>query len=143
MKFLFLLFLLVPIFEIYLLITVGSLIGVIPTILLLIGTAVMGTYLLRTQGLATLQKVQTTLEQGQIPTEALLEGGFILFGGALLLTPGFLTDIAGLFCILPLSRRFLAGQIIEHLQLKYSPPPGYSRKPTIVNGEYRHEDDSL
>lgn len=143
MKFLFLLFLLVPILEIYLLITVGSLIGVIPTILLLIGTAVLGTYLLRTQGLATLQKVQTTLEQGQIPTEALLEGGFILFGGALLLTPGFITDMAGLFCLFPPSRRFLANQIIKHLQLKYSSSSGYSRRPIVVNGEYRHEDDSV
>jgi len=106
-KVILLLFIAIPILEIYLLFTVGSLIGVLPTILLIILTAVLGTYLLRAQGLATLQKAQMALQQGQLPADALFEGILLLLGGALLLTPGFFTDAVGFACLIPGLRKYL------------------------------------
>ena len=97
-------FIVVPIFEIYLLIQVGGLIGGWTTILLVFLTAIIGTYLLRSQGMATLQKVKDSLQQGQLPTIALLEGIIILIGGASLLTPGFFTDTLGFICLMPIFR---------------------------------------
>jgi UPF0716 protein FxsA len=144
MKFqiLLLLFISVPILEIYLLISVGSLIGVLPTVLLVIFTAVLGTYLLRAQGLATLQKMQATLEQGQMPAEALFEGVFLLVGGALLLTPGFFTDALGFLCLMPFVRKFLIAWLIQRIYMastmKESPMP--KRGPSTIEGEYRRED---
>ncbi len=141
-------FLIIPFFEIYLLITVGSLIGVIPTILLLIITALLGAYLVRSQGLATLQKMIVRLEQGQLPAEALLEGIFILLGGALLLTPGFLTDVAGLFCVWPVSRLYLVRYLVQYLQQRAVVSSSFSsvsteskRGPTIIEGEYQRKND--
>ncbi|MFC1747719.1 FxsA family protein [Pseudomonadota bacterium] len=99
------LFLLVPIFEIYLLIQVGGLIGVLPTMFLVVFTAVVGAWLLRSQGFATLGRVQATLARGEIPAIELLEGAMLLVGGALLLTPGFFTDAIGFVCLIPVLRR--------------------------------------
>ena len=92
----FALFLIVPIIEIYLLIQVGGLIGALPTVFLIVLTAVIGGWLLRSQGMATLGRVQQTM---------LLEGAMLLIGGALLLTPGFFTDAIGFVCLIPLLRR--------------------------------------
>jgi len=135
---LLLLFILVPIIEIYLLMTVGGFIGVWPTVLLIILTAIIGTHLLRAQGLATLQKMQETLQQGQLPAFALLEGIFILIGGALLLTPGFFTDAVGFICLIPVLRKYLVFWMTKRLQIyQHEVPRG---RPEIIEGEYRRED---
>jgi len=134
---LLLLFILVPIIEIYLLITVGGFIGVWPTVLLIILTAIIGTHLLRAQGLATLQKMQETLQQGQLPAFALLEGIFILIGGTLLLTPGFFTDAVGFICLIPVLRKYLVFWMTKRLQIYQHEVP---RGPEIIEGEYRRED---
>ena len=99
-------FLLVPIIEIYLLIQVGGLIGVMPTIALVILTAFIGAVLLRVQGLQTYRRFYQALGQGRVPTTEILEGIALLVGGALLLTPGFFTDVIGFICLLPFSRGF-------------------------------------
>ena len=83
---LFLLFLLVPLVEIYFLIKVGSLIGAIPTIALVVFTALLGAMLLRFQGWATVQRTRTTMARGELPALEMLEGVLLLFAGALLLT---------------------------------------------------------
>lgn len=98
-------FILVPLLEIYLLLKVGGLIGVMPTLLVIIVTAIFGTWLLRQQGAATLRRYQNTVSQGQLPAQEMMEGFALLFGGALLLTPGFFTDIVGLLCLLPITRQ--------------------------------------
>lgn len=105
-RILFLLFLLIPLLEIYLLIQVGTVIGAMPTVILVVFTAVLGALLLRQQGFATIQRVQRELGQGQIPAVAMLEGVILLFAGALLLTPGFFTDIIGFLCLFPPCRRW-------------------------------------
>ena len=80
-------------------------IGAMPTVLLVIVTAVVGAWLVRLQGFSTLQRVRRTLDSGGLPALELLEGVILLFAGALLLTPGFFTDIVGFLCLVPELRR--------------------------------------
>jgi UPF0716 protein FxsA len=101
---LFLLFVLVPVAEIYLLVTVGGAIGAFPTVALVILTALAGAHLARMQGLSTMLRIRENLDQGFMPAEDLLDGVLIFLAGMVLLTPGFLTDIAGLLILLPATR---------------------------------------
>lgn len=103
----------VPLVEIYLLIQIGGLIGVLPTILLVVLTAVLGAALLRQQGLATLGRLRANLERGELPAIEILEGVALLVGGALLLTPGFFTDVIGFLCLLPASRSAIVRGILS------------------------------
>ncbi len=105
-------FLIVPIIEIYLLIKVGGIIGVLPTIGLVILTAVLGAALLRAQGLQTYMRFNNTLAKGRMPAAEILEGVALLIGGALLLTPGFFTDVIGFICLIPFTRRGLVTWLI-------------------------------
>ncbi|ALG67387.1 FxsA family protein [Beggiatoa leptomitoformis] len=149
---LLLLFIIIPIVEIYLLVTVGQVIGILPTIFLVISMAVTGVYLLRVQGLVTLRKLRMTLAQGQEPTEPLLDGLFIMFGGILLLTPGFFTDFIALFCLIPLTRRLLIQYFVRHLQNTSYVTASYTvhtqqaaenpHKPTVIEGNFKREKDS-
>lgn len=103
LKFL-ILFTLVPLVEIWLLIEVGSVIGSVPTILLIASTGFVGVYLARYQGLAVIYRMQRDLEAGIVPAEQLIDGACILVGAALLLTPGLLTDALGFSLLLPPTR---------------------------------------
>jgi UPF0716 protein FxsA len=115
---LFLIVLIIPFAEIYLLIQVGSIIGAFPTILLVVFTAVLGAWLLKQQGFATFQRFQQSLAQGEIPAYEMIEGPIILVGGALLLTPGIITDIIGFACLIPQLRRKIARFVIENYLVK-------------------------
>jgi len=142
---LFLLFLLVPLVEIYFLIQVGSAIGAIPTVALVVFTALLGAMLLRFQGLTTLQRTRSVLAQGQIPAMEMFEGVLLVFSGALLLTPGFVTDAIGFLFLLPPFRRvvihwFLSRSTISTRQFGDSPRASGSG-PHTIEGEYRREDD--
>lgn len=101
---LFLLFTLIPAIELYLIIRVGSIIGAGNTILLIIGTGMLGAYYARQQGLAVMTSIQTRMNQGQLPGDDLVNGAMLLVGGAFLITPGFLTDFAGFSLIFPPTR---------------------------------------
>ncbi len=120
------LFVAVPILEIYLLIKVGSVIGALPTIALVLLTAVAGAALLRQQGLATLARYQQRLARGEVPAQEMLEGLALAFGGALLLTPGFFTDFLGLLCLLPWTRRRVVRWLLArlHVRILGGGPPG-------------------
>ena len=137
-------FIIIPVLEIYLLIKVGSMIGGLTTIALIILTAIIGTRLLRSQGIATLQKAQTSIQQGEMPTEALLEGIFIIVGGALLLTPGFFTDAVGFICLIPILRQYLVSWLRKRIQTKtstFSQSANQSPKsPFTIEGDYRRDD---
>ena len=98
---LFLAFVLVPIIEIALFIQVGGAIGLWPTLAIVILTAVAGTFLVRTQGLATLAELQRSLQGDGNPTHAIAHGALILAAGLLLLTPGFFTDATGFALLIP------------------------------------------
>ena len=107
-RYIFLLFVAMPIIEIFLLIKIGGSIGALATIGIVILTAVIGTWMLRAQGLSTLAKAQSRLSGGQVPAFEMMEGLALGVGGALLLTPGFVTDAIGFACLLPFTRRWLA-----------------------------------
>lgn len=101
-------FTVIPAIEIGLFVVVGGEIGPLATVAVVLFTGIAGASLARTQGLKVLQQIQDTLGKGTMPANELVEGALILFGGALLLTPGFLTDAWGLACLLPPTRRLMA-----------------------------------
>jgi len=105
MRYVLLLFILMPIIEIAVLLRVGAAIGWLSALAVVILTAIIGTLMLRQQGLTTLSRAQQRLAGGEMPAEQLLEGVFLMFGGALLLTPGFVTDAMGFLCLVPVSRQ--------------------------------------
>jgi len=111
MPYLFILFVVMPIVEIGVLIKVGGAIGGWTTIGIVILTAVIGTAMLRQQGVATLNKAQQRMHNGEMPAQQLLEGLLLLIGGVLLLTPGFITDFFGFCTLIPISRRFLGAKL--------------------------------
>ena len=136
-KILFLLFLTVPLIEIYFLIQVGQHIGALSTILLCILTAALGAILLRIQGLLTLLRAQEKLRQGQIPADNMLEGLILLIAGVLLLTPGFVTDVIGFLCLVPSLRSLLAQKMLHQAF-----DADIRRKNIIVEGEFWEEDNN-
>jgi UPF0716 protein FxsA len=144
-RYLFILFLAVPIIEIYFLIKVGDVIGAWPTVLLVVLTAVLGVWLLRWQGLTTLTRVQASLQRGELPAQAMLEGMLLLIAGALLLTPGFVTDSFGFLILVPPLRHHLAGWLLKHglLQAGVPPrhPPGQPPGHRTIEGEYEKRDE--
>ena len=103
----FILFLVVPFVEIYLLVEIGARIGAPWTILLVVLTAIVGAWLVRVQGLATWRRFQASLSRNELPATALVEGLCLLIAGALLLTPGFFTDAVGFACLIPPLRHTL------------------------------------
>jgi UPF0716 protein FxsA len=113
---LFLLFLIVPLVELYLLIKVGEVIGAPATIGLVIATAFLGAALARREGLRTFVAIQQTVAAGRLPTDDLIEGVMILFAGLVLLTPGFLTDAIGFFVLIPPTRRWLRRYLVAWLK---------------------------
>src|SRR6266568_4886396 len=104
---LFILFAVVPVIEVYLLIKVGSLIGALPTVALLLAISMAGAWLVRHQGFELMRRLQNELAQGRLPAAELLDGAMVLVGGVLLLTPGFFTDFLGLFFIFPPTRAII------------------------------------
>lgn len=144
-RLLFLCLLLLPVLEIYLLIQVGGALGAVPTIALVVFTAVLGTLLLRHQGLAVLNRVQRMTQQGEMPTAAMLEGLVILVSGAMLLLPGFFTDVLGLLGLVPPLRHALVAAVLRRGLPRRPPPPGPSsrprRGPATLEGQYTREED--
>ena len=117
MKVLFILFVLIPIIEMWLLIEVGSHIGAFNTIGLVLLTAFIGVILLRRQGISTLLRARQRLDQGQIPAREMVDGLFLGIAGALLLTPGFFTDTMGFICLVPGARTLIISFFFRHIQL--------------------------
>ncbi len=145
---LLLLFLLIPMLEIYLLIKVGGIIGALPTVFIVIFTAVLGAWLLRIQGFSTLARVQSVVAQGGIPAMELLEGAVLLLAGALLLTPGFFTDAIGFICLVPSLRRALIRRLLKNFTVTGFGGPQGPQGPTsgqggsrTIEGEFHREDD--
>ncbi len=139
------LFLIVPIIEIYLLIQVGGMIGAIPTVFLVVFTAVLGALLLRQQGFATLRRVQASMARGELPALQLLEGVLLLFGGALLLTPGFFTDTIGFVCLIPPLRQGLIAGLLRRGIFNVDGVAGTSQPhrngPRTIEGEFSRDKD--
>jgi UPF0716 protein FxsA len=149
---LLLLFLVVPIIEIYLLIQVGGYLGAGTTIFLVVFTAVLGAWLLRIQGFSTMRRVQNSMARGEIPAIEMIGGVLLLLSGALLLTPGFFTDTIGFLLLLPVVRHGLViwflsrSNIIQpragartHNEQPDATGTGH-RRPKTIEGEFKKED---
>lgn len=113
---LFLLFVVVPIIELMLLIEVGQRIGLLPTLLIVLGTGAAGAALARREGLRTLTSIQSEMAAGRMPGSSLLDGAAILIGGAFLLTPGILTDLVGFSLLLPLTRGWMKKRMARFIE---------------------------
>jgi UPF0716 protein FxsA len=146
------LFIGVPIAEITLLIRVGSSIGVLNTIAFVVFTAVLGAYLVRKQGLETVNKLQQETNAGRVPAMQIAEGVALLFAGAVLMTPGFITDALGFALLIPQVRQALIAWSATNLfkgqvHTAYTNPTSPSRQSVdngdVIEGEYTsHSDDS-
>ena len=139
-KLLFILFLIVPLIEISILIQIGKVIGAGYTISLVIGTAVLGAALLREQGLSTLAKVQSSMDQGILPAIELVEGLILLVAGVMLLTPGFFTDIFGFIILIPFIRKRIAQILLKNF-LQTHIKVHETASGTIIEGEHWETSD--
>ena len=136
-------FLIVPIIEIYLLIQVGQIIGAGWTIFLVVFTAVIGVWLLRIQGLSTLTRAQQKLQKNELPAREMLEGMGLVVAGALLLTPGFFTDTVGFFLLFPPTRIWLVSRIASRMVVSTSVQVDERQRHhgDVIDGvKYRRED---
>ena len=109
----FLIFIIVPVIEMYILIKVGGVIGGLYTIGLVLLTALIGVSLLKKQGLSTFINAQQKMQTGQMPVAEIAEGMMIAIAGALLLTPGFVTDAVGFILLTPVLRQYIARQVFQ------------------------------
>lgn len=125
-----LLFMLIPFFEMWILIEVGGWIGALPTIGLVVLTAMIGLSLLKQQGLSTLLRARRKMDEGAIPASELVSGVMIAVGGALLLTPGFVTDALGFALLIPQTRKWLLFKLIDRYRDKI-----------VIEGEFHRVDD--
>lgn len=139
---LFVLFIVVPLIEIYVLIQVGQVIGPWWTIALLIADSLLGTWLIKREGARAWRALRSALDSGRMPARELADGGLILIGGTLMLTPGFVTDLFGILLILPFTRPFfrrLLTQVVVSRVVVVG--PGNARRPgpgsdgSVVQGE--------
>jgi UPF0716 protein FxsA len=112
-------FVLVPLAELYVILKVGDAIGILPTILLLVVDSLVGSMLLRSQGRSVWRRFNAALSEGRVPHREVFDGIAVVFGGAFLLTPGFLTDVVGLLLLLPPTRSLLRGYAARRLGRRF------------------------
>lgn len=141
---LLLIFIGLPILEIYVLLKVHTVIGTMSTIGMVIFTAVAGVWLLKQQGFSMLARYQNTIMSGKMPAQEMLEGIALVFGGALLLTPGFVTDTIGFLCLLPFTRqpivKWLMARFGNYVRAKtFTTPPQQGR---VFDDPSQSKDDS-
>jgi UPF0716 protein FxsA len=138
---LFLLLLVVPIAELWVIVEVAGALGILETLALLVLVSVAGAWLLKQQGMATWLRLKRSLERGDIPAEEVTDGALILLGGALLLTPGFLTDLVGLTLLLPPSRAVIKGSfrrfVVKWAGRRWGVAPRRRREVEVVRVERR------
>jgi len=117
---LFLIFAVVPLVELGILIKIGTHIGTLNTISLVILTAAIGAYMVRLEGIGVLSRIQHNIQDGQFPAEEMINGAMVLVAGALLLTPGVFTDLIGFLMVIPVSRNVIKRLIKQYLEKKIS-----------------------
>lgn len=152
MRFLFLLFIIIPIIEITLLIQVGQIIGAWYTVGLVLLSAFIGVNMLRQQGLATLSRAQLRLDRQEVPGQEMVEGIMLAVGGVLLVTPGFVTDVMGFCCLIPPIRQGLVKLLMSRFTViaasqssftggPFGPRQGPGTSGDVFEGEVVDRDD--
>jgi UPF0716 protein FxsA len=111
-------FVLVPLAELYVIFQVGDAIGIVPTLAILVADSLLGSWLLKSQGRAVWQRFNQTLGQGRVPHREIVDGVLVIFGGAFLITPGFITDVFGVLLLLPPTRALFRRQLQKRLELR-------------------------
>jgi UPF0716 protein FxsA len=132
-----LIFIGVPLIELYLLIQVGSEIGALPTIGLSVLTAILGAYLVRLQGFSVLRRVYEMMDRDEVPALEVMDGALLLMAGLMLLLPGFLTDALGFLLLIPPLRRLLIRRFFRLVPV--APGDRDGAGPRIIEGEFRRE----
>ena len=141
MRFLLMLFIVMPIIEMWVLISVGSSIGAFNTIALVMLTALLGIFLLRQQGFDTLWRGREKLQRGHVPAQEMIEALILAVSGALLLTPGFITDAVGFMGLIPVFRRTMIKNLIRKIKIVngHSARSNFNQKTSdnedIIDGE--------
>lgn len=148
---LFLLFTIVPLAELALLIQVGAVIGAASTIALVIFTGAVGAWLAREQGLRVIREFNDAVRRGDMPTDSLIDGFMVVIGGAFLITPGIVTDIAGFILVIPVTRRLIRSYIKKNIQsrievVSFQPGPSafhYTSYSSHTGPTRRDDDDDI
>lgn len=145
MPLLFLLFVGVPLVELYILIQVGQVVGALATIALCILTAALGAGLIRLQGLQTLMRARRNLDQGMAPAMEMLEGVALAVAGGLLLTPGFATDVLGFALLIPPLRRLAIRSALGRMRVQYGPAweardSSFHYRQRTIEGDYERRE---
>ena len=139
----FLVFVLMPLLELYVLVQVGQVIGAGWTVVLLLVSGILGTWLIRHEGARAWRAMREALDSGRMPATEIADGALILLGGALMLAPGFVTDALGVLLILPFTRpvfrRLLAGVVAQRITLDVT-RPGRGPEGPVVRGEVVDDD---
>ncbi len=148
-----LLLLLFPVLELFVLVKVGMSIGFLATFLLVVAGSMLGIFVIRVAGLATAMSARESLARGELPAQQMMDGLMMTVGGGLLVLPGFISDVLGLICLLPFTRRLLVSKVSQRAQdqamrqrafaddLRSTGPvnPGAAhpgaRKPEVIEGE--------
>ncbi len=163
MRVFFLMFLLFPVLELFLLVRVGMSIGFLWTFLLVLATSMLGLFVMRVAGFATALRARESLARGELPAQQMLEGLMIAVGGGLLLLPGFISDILGVICLLPFTRRLLINKVRDRAEAQAMRQRAFAddlqtranqetasgrphaihqptREPDVIEGEFEHRD---
>lgn len=145
----FIIFVVIPFIEIMLFMTVGSAIGLLPTLVLAFATAILGGWIVKYQGFELFTKTRTSLSGGQFPAFEIFEGFCLVAAGATLITPGFLTDAIGFFLLVPAVRKaaytaLKSRTTFTNFRSQTSAPPGDQppRDPTVLEGEFETINDN-
>ena len=149
MRIFFVLFLLFPLAELYVLIKVGGSIGALATILLLVLSGIAGILLLRLAGFATAWRARERLARGELPEREMLQGLMMAIGGGLLFLPGFISDVLALVVLFPPTRNFLFRQINRRIEAQVRRQRAFAddlqarsnpQRPNVIEGEWEHND---
>lgn len=136
------LFIVIPFTELMILLKVGEAWGVFPTLALIITTAMVGYQLFKRQGVATWQRVNQKLAQGELPSKEMADGIVILLAGALMITPGLITDSIGLFCLIPVTRKLVLSVIMRRFKDKVTIYSAHSYHSSDTNNESQHSSNN-
>ncbi|RUR31745.1 FxsA family protein [Vreelandella nanhaiensis] len=151
--------------DFILLFSIGSQIGLLTTLLLVLATGVIGLHLIRKEGVSTFARARQRMKAGEIPSQELLTGAALIFGGALLMAPGFLSDLLGIACLLPSARQLLYKALIwlglktganaqpgthgstryrqgAHYQQSNQAKPGTNTDDEAIEGDFISRDDT-